>query len=150
MLWAWRSCLSLAAFLVSAFGIGTATALFSMVRSVLLEPLPFEDPARLIPLYCTNRALTTSFHTTWLRAEHNLSGVFGQLPEKVRTAESSRCLFPTLGAEPALGPIKRADETSDFHLPSWPPTATQSAQPVGHQWLQPWLADSKPATMLRI
>jgi hypothetical protein len=55
MLWAWRSCLRLAAFLVSAFGIGTATALFSMVRSVLLEPLPFEDPARLIPLYCIAR-----------------------------------------------------------------------------------------------
>src|SRR5439155_26355300 len=37
--------------LVIALGIGATTALFTVVRSVLLEPLPFKDPARLIRLY---------------------------------------------------------------------------------------------------
>src|SRR6266699_1207987 len=40
-----------AAILVIALGIGATTALFTVVRSVLLDPLPFEDPARLIRLY---------------------------------------------------------------------------------------------------
>ena len=42
---------AIAAIMVIALGIGATTALFTVVRSVLLNPLPFEDPARLIRLY---------------------------------------------------------------------------------------------------
>lgn len=34
-----------------ALGIGASTAMFTVVRSVLLRPLPFKDPERLIRLY---------------------------------------------------------------------------------------------------
>src|SRR5215469_14519335 len=39
------------AILVMALGIGANVALFTVVRGVLLRPLPFEDPNRLLMLY---------------------------------------------------------------------------------------------------
>jgi len=42
---------TVAAVVVMALGIGANTALFTVVRSVLLKPLPFKDPDRLIQLY---------------------------------------------------------------------------------------------------
>ncbi len=37
--------------LVMALGIGATTSLFTMVRAVLLRPLPFRDPGKLVMLY---------------------------------------------------------------------------------------------------
>src|SRR5580658_303323 len=42
---------SLIAVLVMALCIGAATALFTVVRSVLLRPLPFREPERLVMIY---------------------------------------------------------------------------------------------------
>ncbi len=42
---------SLMAILVIALCIGAATSLFTIVRSVLLKPLPFRDPGRLVMVY---------------------------------------------------------------------------------------------------
>src|SRR5580692_7741553 len=39
------------AILVMALGIGANVALFTVVRGVLLKPLPFQDPDRLVMLY---------------------------------------------------------------------------------------------------
>jgi hypothetical protein len=41
---------TLAAILTLTFGIGATTAIFSIVEGVLLRPLPFLDPARLVTL----------------------------------------------------------------------------------------------------
>jgi ABC-type antimicrobial peptide transport system permease subunit len=37
--------------LVMALGIGATTSLFTIVRAVLLRPLPFRDPSNLVMLY---------------------------------------------------------------------------------------------------
>src|SRR5580692_2280880 len=42
---------SIIAIVVTALCIGAATSLFTVVRSVLLRPLPFHDPARLVMIY---------------------------------------------------------------------------------------------------
>src|SRR5260370_17789020 len=42
---------SIIAWLVIAFCIGSPTSLFTVVRSVLLKPLPFRDPGRLVMIY---------------------------------------------------------------------------------------------------
>ena len=107
-----------------ALGIGASTAMFTVVRSVLLRPLPFKDPARLIHLYEQTRDDKWQYNQSaagifaeWKKQSHgfsdlalysgggeyNLSGSTGQLPEKVAAAECSWNLFPTLGVEPALG-----------------------------------------------
>src|ERR1700761_3839409 len=42
---------SIVSVLVMALGIGATTSLFTIVRAVLLRPLPFRDPGRLVMLY---------------------------------------------------------------------------------------------------
>ena len=109
--------------LALALGIGASTAMFTVVRSVLLKPLPFKDPERLMHLYERtfddkwqyNQSAAGIF-AAWKKeshsfseltlyssgAEYNLSGISGQLPEKVRATECSWNLFRMLGVEPAL------------------------------------------------
>ena len=45
---------SLVAILTLALGIGANTALFSIVKSVLIEPLPFAQPERLLQARMTS------------------------------------------------------------------------------------------------
>jgi len=111
------------AILVMALGIGANVALFTVVRSVLLNPLPYPGSDRLVALYEHSIAGASLYNvvaggvfTEWKKqnssysdmalvgeAEFNLSGVSGQLPEKVRGVACSWSLLPTLGVQPALG-----------------------------------------------
>ena len=113
---------SLIAIAVMALGIGANIALFTVVRGVLLKPLPFRDPDHLISLFeNTNEQFVynsvsggvfsewqkqnTSFSDLALLSEddYNLSSASGQFPEKVLGASSTWNLFSTLGVAPALG-----------------------------------------------
>src|SRR5260370_23194525 len=109
--------------LVIAIGIGANVAVFTVGRSVLLKPLTFKEPARLIRLYEHSADEKFPYNMNaggifaeWKKQSHsfsdlailsyeeyNLSGAGGQLPEKVRATACSWDLFPTLGVEPALG-----------------------------------------------
>ena len=119
---------SLIAVAVMALCIGAATSLFTVVRSVLLRPLPFGDPARLVMIYehfrdpSMNaqqfnynpvapadyydwRAQTHGFEdmAAWRWAQFNLTGEHGDLPEMVSAGGGSWNLFPLLGVHAVIG-----------------------------------------------
>jgi len=120
----WRTpWFALAAVFVMALGIGATTAMFTVVRSVLLEPLPYKEPNRLLRLYeyfderFKLNASAPAVFAEWkkqnshlldlaifsFRTEYNLSETGGQLPEKVPGAECSASLFTTFAVQPAIG-----------------------------------------------
>jgi putative ABC transport system permease protein len=114
---------ALTAVLVLALGIGANVALFTLVRSVLLRPLPFQDPDRLVAVFeaqadgsfkdnvvaggCfavwAERAKSFSSLAVKQWTTYNLSSAGNQLPEVVGAQTASWNIFPLLGVEPALG-----------------------------------------------
>ena len=119
---------SLIAIAVMALCIGATTSLFTVVRSVLLRPLPFRDPGRLVMLYehfrdsRSNqggfnyntvapadyydwRAKTRGFEdmAAWRYWQFNLTGERGELPELVSARAGSWNLFPLLGVHAVIG-----------------------------------------------
>lgn len=124
---------TLTAVVVMALCIGATTSLFTVVRSVLLTPLPFRDPVNLVAVYEHFRSNTgESFNNNpvaaadfygwraqthgfadmaaWAGTDFNLSGERNELPEAVRAAAGSWNLLSVLGVEPALGRTFTADE----------------------------------------
>lgn len=111
-----------------ALGIGANTAIFSVVNTVLLRPLPFADPARLVMVWGTVpqqgiRRDTISYPDYQDWREQNrvfedialLRGDGGALsapagPMRVRAMAASSSFFPLLGVKPFLGRIWTADE----------------------------------------
>jgi len=111
--------------LVMALGIGATTSLFTMVRAVLLRPLPFRDSGKLVMLYEHYRhnnggdgfnAVAPGDYREWRSQTHGfedmaamrsyggiLSGVHSELPEVVQSEGGSANLFPLLGVAPAFG-----------------------------------------------
>ena len=111
--------------LVMALGIGATTSLFTMVRAVLLRPLPFRDSSKLVMLYEHYRhtkggdgfnAVAPGDYRDWRSQTHGFedmaamrgyggifSGVHSELPEVAQSAGGSANLFPLLGVAPAFG-----------------------------------------------
>jgi predicted permease len=136
---------AVASIVVIALGIGVNAALFTVVRSVLLRPLPFANPQRLVRL--CERTLGDGFDfrcnqnaagvfAEWEKqsrsftgmaisghASYNLSGTEGQLPEMVQAATFSSSMLPVLGVEPALGrnfsPTDDSPSANGTALLSW-------------------------------
>ncbi len=116
---------TLIAILVMALGIGANVALFTVVRGVLLKPLPFQDPDRLVMLYeaglheddkASSNVVSGGMYAEWKNQNRSysslalaqgilvgLSGSGGQLPEKLKSALFSWDMLRTLGVQPALG-----------------------------------------------
>jgi putative ABC transport system permease protein len=104
-----------------ALGIGANTAIFSVVNTVLLRPLPYKDPERLMMVFEDSRAHgyprdnpTTANFIDWRDQNQvfesmaaiaggswNLTG-YGD-PERLVGYRVSASLFPMLGVSPQLG-----------------------------------------------
>lgn len=110
------------ALLTLGLGVGAATAAFSLVEGVVLRPLPYARPDRLVMLWEANpakelsrqqlspvnlmdyRRLTGVFDdvAAWWRPEADLVDNSGE-PIRVTTVEASENLFRVLGVRAALG-----------------------------------------------
>ena len=110
--------------LTMALGIGANTTIFSAVDAVLLNPLPYQEPDRLMAVWETNRQLSPEM---WDRnevalgnfrdwrsrnqvfdhlgslfyADVNLTGV-GE-PERIKSSVVSTNFFQVLGTQPMIG-----------------------------------------------
>lgn len=114
------------AILTLALGIGANTALFSIVDGVLLNPLPYSEPDRLIALYSRTTAFTHASISypnflDWVRGNRCFSGLaafrsdelnmtgMGE-PERLKTEMVSANFFSVLGVKPVVGRTFSAQE----------------------------------------
>lgn len=112
-----------------ALGIGGVAALFSVVRGVLLEPLPFEEPDRLALLHTRNVELGLEHHMVspqdfgdWREMNATFAGMAAYWPTtgtltdvgdaavRVTTVYTTENWFELLGVPPLLGRTFTADE----------------------------------------
>jgi predicted permease len=125
---------TLVAVLVMALGIGANIALFTVVRCVLLNPLPYRDPSQLVSLFEHSRdqkevnnhyapvdggsfavwqssaagAAKLAMVSPW--QQYNVSAEGGKLPEQIDAAWCSWNFFPTLEVAPVIGRVFTADD----------------------------------------
>ncbi|HVB07762.1 MAG TPA: ABC transporter permease, partial [Candidatus Acidoferrales bacterium] len=107
------------AVLTLALGIGANTALFSVVNGVLLNPLPYPQPNRLVALYSRvanfqESSISYPNFLDWQRDNRSFASLAAYrsdnfnltgagVPERVRAEMVSANFFDTLGVKPVLG-----------------------------------------------
>jgi putative ABC transport system permease protein len=116
------------AVLTLALGIGVNTMIFSVVNAVVLRPLPFPDPERLVFLFENNlpkgvrrmslsypdyldwRAQNTVFTDLGLQGETTCTLTGRADPVRVQGAVVTASLFSVLGVRPIVGRHFRSEE----------------------------------------
>jgi putative ABC transport system permease protein len=106
-----------------ALGIGATTAIFSIVEGILLRPLPFRDPSRLVILSDHIRGVSVDepgVNTSDIRIYTRSAGTFSSLssykttlyelsgpsePAEINATRLSGNTFQTLGVSPLLGRV---------------------------------------------
>src|SRR5262245_11233467 len=115
--------------LIMTLGIGANTAIFSVVNAVLLRPLPYRDPDRLVMVsYCRAREGSCFTRPAEFLDWRDQAKSFERIaayrfetadltgdgePERLDVASISADLFATLGVAPALGRAFTSEEDTD-------------------------------------
>jgi putative ABC transport system permease protein len=110
---------AITAILMVALGIGATTAAFSVTDFVLIRPLPFPEPSRLVkilertpgypgmelsaPNYRDWKAATTSFESMGMYHFDEITLIGAGDPRRLNGTSVSADLFPTLGVAPIIG-----------------------------------------------
>ncbi len=112
---------TLPAIVVIALGIGSTSAIFSVVNGVILTPLPYRNPDRIVVVWENNLkrsrprnvigaanfvewiARTRSLDHLAMVGPARLNVIIGGQPEEVAGLSASSGLFPALGVGPSLG-----------------------------------------------
>jgi len=123
------------AIITLALGIGANAAIFSVINAVLLRPLPFRDPGRLVQLWETEAApghypLTGADYLDWKAQNQSLEGTSlyswpqsfnasgaGE-PERAAVVPTQANFLSLLGVEPLLGRtfLKGEDQAGQNHV----------------------------------
>jgi len=135
--------LTVAAILSLALGIGANTAIFSVASALLLQPLPYSDPDRLVILWNRSPGLGIaedwfstaqyfdirpgrSFEQVALAIGSNVNLTGDGEPERVGTVRVSSNLLPMIGARAELGRLFTGQEdvegvaaTAILHHGTW-------------------------------
>jgi putative ABC transport system permease protein len=119
------------AVLALALGIGSTSAIFSVIYGVLLKPLPYRDPDRIVVVWENNvkrararNVVGPANYVAWTERtqtlEHlgmvgpaRLNVMLGGQPEEVTGLYASSHVFPALGVQPTLGRAYGASEDAD-------------------------------------
>jgi predicted permease len=120
------------AVLIFSLGIGATTAIFSLVEGILLRPLPFSDPDRLVALgdrlqenggvgvsareIATYTKATSAFSSSGAYIPVTFEISSDANPEQVHAARFTAGVFTTLGVPPMLGRVFSEKEDDD-HQP---------------------------------
>jgi putative ABC transport system permease protein len=114
--------------LTLALGIGANTAAFSIVNAVLLRPLPYREPERLISVWTGPVGSPSDRNPTslpdlrdWAQQAKTVSGLAGYAFNRfdiagtngdygARAIQATGSLYDVLGATPLLGRMPRPDE----------------------------------------
>jgi putative ABC transport system permease protein len=114
------------AILILTLGIGATTAAFSVTDFVLIRPLPFREPDRLVmilettpgyagmelsaPNYRDWKAAATSFESLAIYTQIAVTMTGGPEPRRLAGTTCSADLLPTLGVAPIVGRSFTADD----------------------------------------
>jgi putative ABC transport system permease protein len=124
------------AIIVLALGIGANTAIFSVVNAVLLRPLPYREPSRLMQVWhvpppksfpgMSIFAVSPANYLDWVRQNHvfqsmaiygfrsfNITG--SDQPQALQASAVSQDFYSTLGVSPVLGRTFTSDEEQPGH-----------------------------------
>ena len=124
---------TLVAIIALGLGIGANSAIFSVVNAVLLRPLRYKDPGRIVVIWETKLSkgilqeyVSPPDYRDWVEQQRVFDQIAalreqpavltgGQLPERVETAVISPIAFPLLGAKAALGRTFLSEEAQPGH-----------------------------------
>lgn len=122
---------TIVAVLTVALAVGATTAVFTVVNSVLLRPLPYEHSDRLMtiatfmprdnsevtgsPTYTAWRSNSRSLEdaAAWFAEDFNFSGIGD--PDRIPGAVTTASFFTTLGVHAQLGRVFSTDEDRPGH-----------------------------------
>ncbi|HKP84760.1 MAG TPA: ABC transporter permease, partial [Blastocatellia bacterium] len=123
------------AILALALGVGANTAIFTVVNSVLIRPLPFSEPDRLVMTYATDptigqeripfsvadfldwRAQNHIFEKLAAFSDNRFTYTGGESPEQFPGAWVTADFFEVLGQQPEMGRTFLPDEDRPGRAP---------------------------------
>lgn len=115
---------TLIAVITIALGVGPNSVIFSIINSVLLQPLPYRDADRIVMLWETNKQkglnmlpVSGADFSDWKRdsrsfedmapaftiSEYGFNVTAGGEPERAQAGQAAANFFSVLGVEPILG-----------------------------------------------
>jgi putative ABC transport system permease protein len=110
------------AVLTLALGIGANTAIFSVVDNILLSPLPFKNPDRVVAISWAvpardlpNGTVTLDVAGSYQQGSLNLAG--SGSPQRIPAAEVSESFFRVFALGPALGRTFSHGDEQPGHAP---------------------------------